>query len=90
MQRVFLARQCKVDGTSPPRVVIDNDQTVPVEELTCLVQKRCGHARLETVHEAVHGIYTKVEDIVEDVYDRIRLDLEEYGLPNDESWNVGA
>ncbi len=77
-----------MDCTSPPRVVIDNDQTLPVEELACLVQKRCGHA--ETVHEAVHGIYTKVEDIVEDVYDRIRLDLEEYGLPNEEPWNVGA
>ena len=59
-------------------------------KLVCLVQKRCGHARLETVHEAVHGIRTKVEDIVKDVYDCIRLDLEEYGLPNEERRNVGA
>ena len=66
-----------MDGTSPPRVVIDNDQTILIEELARLVQKRCGHGRLETVHEAVHGICTKVEDIVKDVYDCIRLDIEE-------------
>ncbi len=77
-------------SSTPLGVVVDNFETVPVTEFARLVQERGGHGRLETVDQAIDGIRTKVEDVIEDADHCIRLYVKEDGLSNKESWNIGA